>query len=474
MSQHDVAIIGAGVLAKATALELCKLGKSVVVFAPPELARRSASSAAGAMLGAFAEFTKGKDDFADRQEAELRIRSGRRWQSWYDEITDGISHEGGVRRGTFIVATNTGLEDVENVEFIQERASQFGEPHSWVDPRDVDGLNPHRLCRAQKVLALPNEGYIDSGVLRDAVDEALIRNPLATVVGETAVKVTIEGATPTVVSSIGHVYSAADLVVAAGAESTKLLRQLHLPFSLGVPELLGGKGVSAIVTGDLAFAGVLRTPNRDFACGTHIVPLGSGRTYLGATNRLETESFLNPRATLGELHSIAHSLSNEINVHFRTAEVTEIRAGYRPISSDGYPIYGQTAHPHVFVATGTYRNGILMAPEIARTVALEVAGSAPQPTNAFSPVERQKLFSDRDMEAIMLGSLKQVVSFMQEPDGNLPFNRAAELEGLLRAFLQGALNLEGGTELVALYRDLTDRYPISEAMPLLMYEVTQR
>lgn len=469
----EVIVVGGGVIAKATALALSDYDKSVIIVAPAELEKSSASRAAGAMLGSFAEFSKDKDEAADRAEGELRIRAGRMWSEWYSRHAEGGEHVDAVHRGTYIIANNMGLSDVENAEYIQRRADKYGERNEWVDPKDVLGLHPHRLSRPQRVLHLPDEGYIDSGVLQKVLDDAIARRPEITVVDNAVVHVALDGNRPSVTTRSGVVYSAADLVIAAGVESTNLLSLLELPVHQGIPQLLGGRGVSMMIEGELQFDGVFRTPNRDFSCGSHLVPLAEGRTYLGATNRLETSGFASPKATIGELHALCHSLANEMNVRLRTASVLEYRVGYRPISSDGYPIYGATAHPNVFVATGTYRNGILMAPAIADAVARDVTGQLQEQENNFTPLGRQRLFVDRDINATMVSSLRQVVSFMQEPDGNLPYGRAAELERLLAGLLEAAVGI-GDSEFPDMFAEVTSRYPIAEAMPLLLYKVNNQ
>ncbi|MFV2144860.1 FAD-dependent oxidoreductase [Isoptericola sp. G70] len=466
----EVSVVGAGVIAKSVALALARSGARVAIFAPTGLAARSASRASGAMLGAFAEYTKDKDTRADRAEGVLREAAGLRWQSWYDELADGTPAAGRVRRGTFIVASNNGLADVDNIEFIKSRADASGQRSEWIDARDVPGLEPHRLSRPLRVLALPDEGYIESGTVLAALDAALERHPSVLVVDDAVESVSLSGPRPVVRTRRGEDHPADRVVVAAGADTCGLLRDLELG-GTPLPAMLGGRGASLVVETDVRFGGVIRTPNRDFACGTHVVPMAGGRAYLGATNRLETSSFDRPQLSLGELHSLSHSLANEVNVWLRTASVVETRAGYRPIASDGYPLFGRAGGSDVFVATATYRNGMLMAPEIADTVAREVLGLEAVQDNPFAPEARDGLFADRDVTATMLASLRQVVSFVQEPDGNLPFDRAAELESLLAAFLSAALGLEHGRDVLERYERLTRQYPISEAMPLLMYEI---
>ncbi len=67
-------------------------------------------------------------------------------------------------------------------------------------------------------------------------------------------------------------------------------------------------------------------------------------------------------------------------------ELTERWAGLRPGSPDGLPIVGATAMDNVFVASGQYRNGILLAPAIARSMCDLILGRPPQADiSAFDP-----------------------------------------------------------------------------------------
>jgi glycine oxidase len=54
-------------------------------------------------------------------------------------------------------------------------------------------------------------------------------------------------------------------------------------------------------------------------------------------------------------------------------------AGLRPATRDGAPILGPSADGRapIFHALGAYRNGVLLAPEIARLVAAAVLDGAP-------------------------------------------------------------------------------------------------
>jgi glycine oxidase len=57
--------------------------------------------------------------------------------------------------------------------------------------------------------------------------------------------------------------------------------------------------------------------------------------------------------------------------------VLEAWAGLRPATPDRLPILGPTSLPGYFVATGHFRDGILLAPITARILADLITGAAP-------------------------------------------------------------------------------------------------
>ena len=60
------------------------------------------------------------------------------------------------------------------------------------------------------------------------------------------------------------------------------------------------------------------------------------------------------------------------------ATFLEARAGLRPASADGLPVIRASASsPRVVIATGHYRNGVLLAPVTARKVADLIAAISP-------------------------------------------------------------------------------------------------
>jgi glycine oxidase len=117
---------------------------------------------------------------------------------------------------------------------------------------------------------------------------------------------------------------------------------------------------------------VVRTPD------IYIVPRTSGpnagRAIIGAT--IEDAAFdktIHP-SDIAYLHSLAVRLLPPL----ANATQLEAWAGLRPATPDGVPLLGALSdHPNHFIATGHYRDGILLAPGTAHVMAQLLSGENP-------------------------------------------------------------------------------------------------
>ncbi len=116
--------------------------------------------------------------------------------------------------------------------------------------------------------------------------------------------------------------------------------------------------------------------------GAYLVPRTSGRVLIGST--LEDVGFdkrVTPD-TIQRLHQSAANLVPQIG----EARILEDWAGLRPATPDGLPLLGPTSMKGYFIATGHYRDGILLAPITALIMTDLVRGRTPEFDLApFSP-----------------------------------------------------------------------------------------
>ncbi len=117
--------------------------------------------------------------------------------------------------------------------------------------------------------------------------------------------------------------------------------------------------------------------------GAYLVPRTDGRLLIGAT--VEDAGF-DERVTAAGIDTLLHAaLAAAPSLGVFT--VTESWAGLRPATPDGRPFIGPTAIAGLLLATGHYRNGILLAPVTAAMIASFVETGDARPLAEFAPRE---------------------------------------------------------------------------------------
>ena len=111
---------------------------------------------------------------------------------------------------------------------------------------------------------------------------------------------------------------------------------------------------------------VVRTPE------VYLVPRGDGRVVIGATVERGVSDTIVYAEEIERLVALADDLLPGI------AEATRLEswAGVRPGTADDVPVMGATAEKNCFVASGHFRNGILLAPATARVMTQLICAAA--------------------------------------------------------------------------------------------------
>ena len=121
---------------------------------------------------------------------------------------------------------------------------------------------------------------------------------------------------------------------------------------------------------------VMRSPK------AYLIPRSDGRLLVGATVEEAGFDKRTDPATIQRLHHAALELVPKLC----EAKILEDWAGLRPGTPDALPILGATSTPGYYVATGHFRDGILLAPITAQVMTAVIEGRRPEhDLSAFSP-----------------------------------------------------------------------------------------
>ncbi|MGH9093091.1 MAG: FAD-dependent oxidoreductase, partial [Acidimicrobiales bacterium] len=147
-----------------------------------------------------------------------------------------------------------------------------------------------------------------------------------------------------------------------------------------VPPLRPVKGVVLRLRGAPLLERTVRGLVRGRPC--YLVPRADGSLVVGATVEERGEDRAVQAGAVHALLDDARALVPGID----ELELVECSAGLRPATPDNGPYVGWTPVPGVALATGHFRNGILLAPLTAEAVAALLAGRpVPAALRGFGP-----------------------------------------------------------------------------------------
>ncbi|OLF11311.1 FAD-dependent oxidoreductase [Actinophytocola xanthii] len=441
---YDVVVVGNGALGQSLALTLARRGHRVAMVGRPNRPW-AASAAAGAMLGCFGEITESlvASEYG-RLKLNLDVHAARMWPSWAAQLAEESGGED-VRtaEGTVVILNTIGVPGIDDVNYaaIQAELRRHDEPFSDVDPADLEWLDPDPGARPLKAFHIPNEHAVNAAALLDQLHVAFVRAG-GTVLPELATRVDYaHGRARGVVLESGSLVRGEHVVLAAGVRSQDLLATVP-DVAATVPPLVSGYGVSALVrTGDGTAPGsVIRTPNRAFACGLHVVPRGQGEVYVGATNIISTDPV--ETAVIRDLDFLLDCAGAQVRRNLHNSGLHRVQVGNRPVALDGFPLLGEAGLSGLWMMTGTYRDGLHLSPLLAGEMARRILGEEPEfELDAFRPVRAPIQAATR--EEIVEGAVVHQLATGYECDWKVPINWPSLIEAQLRpAYLKLADDID--------------------------------
>jgi glycine oxidase len=348
MPSHDAIVIGAGLIGSAIALRLAQEGLRVSLLEKNEPGREASWAGAGMLSPA-----------PDIPAAIPLVPLGRASLSLYPQYNAEIEEISELRTG---YRSDGAIELLFSAEAERELSTlvalhrALGLPTEPLPLDEAAKLEPDLTRRAQAAAYLPYEACVDNRALMEALLAAASISGVELVPATAARRIEIEqGRCTGVRTENGTLFTAQEVIVAAGAFSG-LLEGILPPLATRPI-----RGQMVALRSQKPIQHVVRCEQG------YIVPRDSGtpqRLVTGST--LEDVGF-DKCVTARGVEKIL-SAAQEMIPELSNAEVVELWCGLRPDTLDHLPLLGPVGVDGLTIATGHYRNGILLTPITAKLV----------------------------------------------------------------------------------------------------------
>ena len=368
----DVLVIGGGIIGLVTAWRAAQRGFATAVV-DPEPGGGAAQVAAG-MLAAVTELHYGEQTLLG-----LNLASARRYPDFAAELTDATGHDLGYRQcGTLAVAQDA--DDRAHLRELHALQRQSGLESEWLSGRECRRLEPMLAPGVRGGLRVDGDHQIDPRRLAGALVAACERAGVVFHrVWAERFEVVRNRATG-VTTSDGTELGAGQVVLAAGSLSGRLP---GVPDEV-LPPVRPVKGQVLRLAVPKRYAPFLSRTVRAVVRGSHVylVPRENGELVVGATSE---ELGWDTTVTAGGVYELLRD-AHELVPGITELPLTETRAGLRPGSPDNAPLLGPTELDGLLLATGHYRNGVLLTPVTGDAMAHALdTGDLPDVARPFTP-----------------------------------------------------------------------------------------
>jgi glycine oxidase len=353
VSAYDVLIVGGGLIGSSIAFELSSEKLRVAVLDRQEPGREASWAAAGMLAPG-----------PDSPESSALVALGRESLRLYPEFIAAIEQISGkcvdfTRNGAFEVLHGPQAEAQRNAMVAEfRRLAIAAEAISLNDARkDEPSLAPH----AGAVAWLPEEATVDPRLLVEAVLAAATQRGVEIHAHCAVDSLQYAQGACTGVFAGGRKIAAKQVIVAAGsfcgtiAGATHEARQQPQLQQYAPVHPVRGQ-MLALRSTTVQLEKVLRSQHG------YLVPRRDGRIIAGST--LEDAGFVKQVTPQGVRQILDAAL--DLAPALADAKIVEEWSGLRPGTPDLLPIIGPTDIAGLWLATGHYRNGILLAPATAK------------------------------------------------------------------------------------------------------------
>lgn len=404
---NEVLIIGGGIIGLAIACELKIRGASVTVLS--RNFNEAATHAAAGMLAPRAEQLQGKM-------LDLALQSLYLYPEW-------------IRKLEHLTGKDTGYLPSGILAPLYQQPSSLVNSRDnnaiWLDAQAIKLYQPYLGKDVVGGWWYPEDGQIDNRKLAHTLVKACQSLGVNLKEGIEAIAFTRQqGKVKNVLTKQG-IFEGKIYILATGAWSHQLLPVPIRP-----------------VKGQMLALKMPRTENNPypierviFGDRTYLVPRQDGRLIVGAT--VEDIGWI-PHNTPSGINELIEK-ATRLYPSLKNWQIEEFWYGYRPATPDELPILGHSDCDNLVLATGHYRNGILLAPITASLIAKLIIEKQLNPLLNHFSVDRFHKKSSTPTKLIMNYSTNRISSSNGNGNGNsnqhkiVPTNSTIENDELVIA-----------------------------------------
>ncbi len=367
MSAFDVAIVGGGIIGGSIALELAQQKLRVVLLDRQQPGQEASWAAAGMLSPA-----------PDCPDAIPLVPLGRASLELYPQFIAAVEEATGRKVGYRREGT---LEIIFSGDVKRELSTLIALHHGLGLPTEALPLDEaHRLepalsREARAAALLPYEASVDPRALTEAVLAAAAKRGVTIRAGTTVTAPVYQAGRCAGVVAGGQKLAAGQVVLAAGCYSGGIVGlSAHAPTRPVRGQMVALRSAKGKLTRVLRSGYGYVVPRDD----AHPQKLVAGST-------LENVGFEKGLTAAGLEQILRVAL--ELVPDLADASIVETWSGLRPDTPDHLPILGPTDIEGLTIATGHYRNGILLAPITAKLIREWLTEQRTSLTiSAFSPL----------------------------------------------------------------------------------------
>lgn len=341
----DILVIGGGIIGLAIALELQRRGAIVTV-----LSRNSSEAAALAAAGMLAPQA---EQIPPSPMLDLCLASRDRYPEWIGQLASLSGKVTGywpcgILAPLYDIPLRTGLD----------RGGRSGTLQAeWLDATTIHQRYPGLGSDVQGGWWYAKDAQVDNRALMTALRTAALEVGVNLQEGVEVLHLeTLEDRVIGLDTTNGY-WQADRYVLATGAWAQALLPIPVTPCK--------GQMLSVSVDGPDDGNRALPLECVLFGDESYIVPRQNGQIVIGATS--EAVGFA-PHNTASGIHALL-SRATRLFPRLGQMPISELWWGFRPATPDEGPILGESSYRNLTLATGHYRNGVLLAPITALLIA---------------------------------------------------------------------------------------------------------